>query len=293
MHIPAEVVSVLGTSSFVRAGNQLLTVLGSKVHVMACSPDQGMYATGAITIWRGPAQVIPALANPPGQAVVGPVQRTNLVPNPGFVNGTAMWSTTAETSAAPGEGVGGSDAMAITDSAGGAIRSITYTTSASPGQVYSARVSVRPAAPLGATWFVRLLDSAGATVAQADVPAGTAWSELSVTSSALPPGTTHVSLVIGTAAGAAGDSLFVDNALLELAPSAGPYFDGDTPDAGGLIYSWAGAPNSSSSTVSAQMAGTTNDWTSLAWRPYVVAADDCLALSVLATVGTIPQAPPA
>lgn len=54
----------------------------------------------------------------------------------------------------------------------------------------------------------------------------------------------------GTGARIIGDTVDAQNVLMEVAPTAGSFFDGSTPDTADQDYAWTGTPNASTSTLS-------------------------------------------
>lgn len=210
-----------------------------------------------------------ALMNPSFEASTGSVVlRNNLVSNPGFEVSAQGWAPTAGTVTQTTEHAGGGLAAGkfTTDGTPGTpqltyVRVGTYTA----GQVYTAQALVASDQQDSETPIhLRLVwRDATNTVLQIDdgpditVPAIGAWTgatvpvfRQAVCSSACPAGATRyeITLVVGPTGTTqpAGDVYYLDNVMVEQAPTAGPYFDGSF----GAGYGWAGTAGLSQSTYS-------------------------------------------
>lgn len=88
----------------------------------------------------------------------------------------------------------------------------------------------------------------------------TTFAPLSAVTATAPPGAAFVRWLVGlagTAPRAIGDTFDARRVMVEIAPAAYPYFDGDTTDTADAAYDWAGTPKQSPSTEKRQTMTTT------------------------------------
>lgn len=209
-----------------------------------------------------------ALMNPSWEASTSSTAtRTNLVSNPGFELSADGWAPTGGTMARTTEHVvGGLGAgKFITDGSVSTVPETTYvrTGTYTAGQVYTAQAMVGSDQQDETPVHLRLLwrDSTNAVIQTDDgpdltVPAIGAWTgatlpvfRQAVVSSSCPANAVRydLTLVIGDGSDQpAGDAYYLDNVMVEQAPTAGEYFDGDS----GPGYAWTGTAGQSQSTYS-------------------------------------------
>lgn len=190
----------------------------------------------------------------------GPVSRTNLLVSPRFTQGFTVAAT------------GGSATHeVISDPAGNYLRiTITgqttssantgvnlrnmYTSAApAPGEVYSASAEIRVSVAKTMQVALQYLYNGGThhTANWALLTPGV-WTriktETKVVPDDLPGALTTIQVLVYGLSGTAwvpGDIIEVRNPILEKASFVGSYFDGDSLDAGGVSYEWAGVANNS------------------------------------------------
>lgn len=182
--------------------------------------------------------------------------RTNLATNPSFETNTTGWtaanSVAARVTAVTTAPYVGEACLRLTASASGGVgawHSIAVTAGKQYAfSAYSKAATTGRQFRLTADWYggggTLLLSQAGALVA---TNAG-GWTRAELLATA-PVGATSVRLwVIAEATAAAGEQHYFDGLLVEQLTSVGAYFDGATPDAGGVDYAWTGTAHASTST---------------------------------------------
>jgi hypothetical protein len=187
-----------------------------------------------------------------------PTPRTNLIPNPSFEVDTTGWVLGVRDNANAvgvysGSWYGGFTSATVVKSVKiAATAGLDYTASAYFTKVVtltrSGAISLRffdasdveLSAPT-VTLTALTLDTPTRRISTRTAPAGTAKMEVWLHSS-------HQATTV-----------MADAVLLEQASTAGTYFDGATPDAGGIDYAWAGTPHASASTATPASAGQTID----------------------------------
>jgi hypothetical protein len=182
--------------------------------------------------------------------------RTNLLTNPNFETNTTTYTGLGASvlSRVSTSAYVGSYSMLVTDTSTGYAGSALSFTPTS-GTTYTASCYVKNTAGLSRTMYVRIgwsggTDSTGSLVT---VPVGSDWTRISVTAAAPNSSAATIYFVtsdIGSTETA--ELALIDAALLEVASSALPYFDGTYADAytGYTLTSqaWSGTADASTST---------------------------------------------
>ena len=173
-----------------------------------------------------------------------PLQR-NRITNPRMSTGsTAGWTASTGAGTLAYSSAVGSSLRFTTTASGVAV--VETVSPAVPGEVISASVDIQPFTT-NRTGLLRLyfLDASLATIGgpfdtTAAVTVGS-WTTLTNNNRTAPAGTAYVRLLAGinNSAGA-GQAINVTKALVMNGPSAGPYFDGDSPSAFPFFYYWEG-----------------------------------------------------
>jgi hypothetical protein len=117
----------------------------------------------------------------------------------------------------------------------------------SSGPLYSFGIWVKAAAGVKLTLLTRF-NGSSAGQGTTNITASGAWEFVKfdgLPSAAFNP-ITGAQIMVRTTVVAA-TTFWVDDAIVEMAPTTGGSFDGSTPPAGGLIYRWTAAPNASTS----------------------------------------------
>jgi len=197
--------------------------------------------------------------------------RRNLAPNPRVANGGAGWGSTstggtlaASTVAVTDHPAGLATASRRTYTAAstGVATSVNYGGSTAPhtipvaaGETVTGSIYGRTSRA-GQTALCRLLwlNDAGTQVGTpvlgaSSTTAADTWTRYSHTATA-PVGATRVRVDYALTAGAlwqVGDTIDATGVLVEVGATAGAYFDGDTPDASPVFYTWGGVANASPS----------------------------------------------
>lgn len=123
----------------------------------------------------------------------------------------------------------------------------------SPGLPYTAQQRARcPVTPMDVDMVLSVLNATAHIIAEfrQTFTVGASWTLLAQTFVA-PSGATQVKIKYeASRAGApmiAGDALELDAGMIEFGDEVLPWFNGDTADAGGIVYSWTGTANASTS----------------------------------------------
>ena len=127
----------------------------------------------------------------------------------------------------------------------------TIAASAAPGDVWTLSADIKTAGTNGASWIIviQAWNAVGGFLVQYQTALPftvSTWTRFSVTTTALPAGTDRIRCFpVWNTTQVAGDIIFADAVLIEKSATAGPYFDGSTPDADKNFYSWAGVADAS------------------------------------------------
>lgn len=196
--------------------------------------------------------------------------RTNLAPNPCTGGTLGLLAGGRATLSDGGTFVRAtiSDALAVT-----LAQILTTTTSSGaamsavvPGDVVTvqaeARASVHPQMAVAVQFFNSSLAfiSGSQTQGIATSVNATTFVPLSTVTATAPAGAAFARWLVGlagTAPRAIGDTFDARRVMVEIAPAAYPYFDGDTTDTADAAYDWAGTPKQSPSTEKRQTMTTT------------------------------------
>jgi hypothetical protein len=197
--------------------------------------------------------------------------RKNLVPNPSFEVNTTGWTAdfNATIARSTAQAYAGAASLALTavTANGGMYARTTNGTSGLPvvgGATYTIQLRSRAAATarnigIGYSWY----NAAGGQVGTNAFPGGplnstSGWTQHSQTVTA-PASAAFLTVWVFSPAAAAGEVHYIDAVMVEAAPSAGSYFDGATPDAGGVDYAWTGTAHASASTASRVLSSNATD----------------------------------
>lgn len=135
-----------------------------------------------------------------------------------------------------------------------------------PGEVVTAQAEGRASVHPHMSVVVQFLNaslgfiSGSSTQGVATSVNATTFSPLSAVTATAPAGAAFVRWLVGlagTAPRAIGDTFDARRVMVEIAPAAYPYFDGDTTDTADAAYDWAGTPKQSPSTEKRQTMTTT------------------------------------
>jgi len=173
--------------------------------------------------------------------------RTNLIENPNFETNTTNWSAyfgyISRVTTTPQRGTYCLEASSDGD---GDISVKYYKANAlTLGTSYRVGVYVRISSyEQGVTVTANFGDGAGASTGFA---ATTAWQYVELPATVATT-TTDFTLAISSQNSGFDGYLYIDSVILEKASTYSGYFDGNTPDAGGIDYAWTGTANASTST---------------------------------------------
>jgi len=178
--------------------------------------------------------------------------RTNLCVNPNFETNATNWSaslgtvTRVTTTPQTGTNCLQMNSDVDNDLSAGYLRGSSLTI----GTAYRAGIWVRVSTGTQAL-TMSLLAGVGAT-ATTSFTATTTW-QFVQTSTVTATGTTAQISIDGAGVTA---NVFVDSAIIETTSTYnGTFFDGNTPDAGGVDYAWTGTANASTSTATSSTGG--------------------------------------
>lgn len=175
--------------------------------------------------------------------------RTNLSNNPSLANDVVGWTGAAASLAYnSGAGVTAPGFGRLNQTASATAIAATGTGVAALGaQVYTASCSVRSTVARNAS--ARLaFNGGGIAVGTPATTGGATWFRVFSTAAVPGPDTGVRADVSIASGGTAGDLVDFDDVLLELAPTMGTFFDGNTPSTLTKKYAWLGTANASSST---------------------------------------------
>jgi hypothetical protein len=213
------------------------------------------YVADASSQWLGVAIIVdnfPTWIGTPGAwTEQGAVTRTNLVANPSTENGLSGVSAISGATPTLDATVSHSRAQSIKVVTPGAVGmegiQIGVAAPLTTGPLYSCGVWVRSAAGVSLTLLFRFNGSSAGQGSAAIVGNGD-WQLLKfdgLSSTAFDP-ITGAQVMIRTTA-AVATTFWVDDAIVEMMPTVGGYFDGDTAPSGGHAYRWVAAPDASQS----------------------------------------------
>lgn len=193
----------------------------------------------------------------------GELLRTNLFTNPSFEAPSVGWLPSASgmtnVRSTTEAYLGGASMECVSTATGSYVESPAVSTSF--GASYTASGWIRGTS--GKLVSIALLeynvsDTLLNTSESANITLTGSWQRISVTRN-LGNTASYVKVrVIDKTAGNAGSVFYLDATLLEKTAFLEDYFDGETPDADGRQYSWTGAANGSTSTITSSTVYATN-----------------------------------
>lgn len=177
----------------------------------------------------------------------GAAPRLNAITNPNFETNVLGWSTAKYATI-----------TRDTTQFWSSVSSMRMDTTAASSTIHTASVSSAPSTSVTVPFYVRgtgtatvrltFTPSSGpyTTVDGATVALTSSWQRISVTGTS--PANSIRATVIILQGSSGSNSMWIDAGLSEESASVGTYFDGDTPDAGGITYAWTGTAGASIST---------------------------------------------